>query len=78
MENFKGTYYGDDEDDMDNLDDIVEFVACGKNEVLDADMNYPLDQDAFASKPKEGEEEQKNDSNQFVGTKRLYKYIEPV
>jgi hypothetical protein len=24
--------------------EVVKFIACGKNELLDADMNYSLDQ----------------------------------
>ena len=42
LQNFKSIYYGNEEEDVDG-DDIVEFVACGKNEVFDADMNYSLD-----------------------------------
>ena len=44
LQNFKDVYYGDAEEDLeDGSDDIVEFVACGKQEVLDADMNYSLE-----------------------------------
>lgn len=56
LQNFKDVYYGDAEEDLeDGSDDIVEFVACGKQEVLDADMNYSLEQDTFA-KPIDGSE----------------------
>ena len=63
LENFKGIYHGDEEEDPSE----VKFVACGKNEILDADMNYSLDQSTFSK-----HEESK------VGDKRSYKYIEPV
>lgn len=55
LQNFQGVYYGLEEEDLTNEDDVVEFVACGKNEVLDADMNYSLEQDTFA-KPIQEEE----------------------
>ena len=41
LQNYKEIYYGDQEEDVDEGDE-VEFVACGKNEILDADMNYSL------------------------------------
>lgn len=43
LQNFSTVYYGDSEEDVDDEEDCVQFVACGKNEVLDADMNYSLD-----------------------------------
>lgn len=49
--------------------DNVPFVACGKNEELDADMNYSLDHKT-KEETKQGEPR--------VGEKRPYKYIEPV
>lgn len=63
LENFKEVYHGEKEDDPKE----VKFVACGKNEILDADMNYSLDQ-STNSKFEESK----------VGQKRTYKYIEPV
>ena len=41
----------------------MKFVACGKNEVLDSDMNYDL------GRIEEGKD---------VGDKRAYEYLEPV
>ena len=46
LQNYKEIYYGDKEEDIDRSDDDTDdviFVACGKNEVLDADMNYSLE-----------------------------------
>lgn len=70
LQNYSQTYYGIKEEDLDNSDDEVEFVACGKNEILDADMNYSLDQKT------NGEVEKVDEL--CVGQKRLYKYIEPI
>ena len=39
LQNNSEIYYGEKEEDVSN----VKFVACGKNEVLDPDMNYPFE-----------------------------------
>ena len=39
LENFKDIYHGTQEEEQGQ----VKFVACGKNEILDADMNYSLE-----------------------------------
>lgn len=59
LKNFESIYYGDEEE---KLDEIIPFVACGKNEIFDADMNYSLN-----TKVTE-EEESKTEE---------YKFIEP-
>ena len=40
LKTFESVYHCEEEDDT-----VVEFVACGKNEELDSDMNYALDTD---------------------------------
>ena len=37
LQNYSSIYHGLEEDE-----EVVQFVACGKNEKLDADMNYSL------------------------------------
>lgn len=39
LKNFEQIYHCDEEED---IEDIIPFVACGKNEELDSDMNYSL------------------------------------
>ena len=39
LKTFEGIYLGEEEED---IEDIVPFVACGKHEELDSDMNYSL------------------------------------
>lgn len=39
LKNFESIYNCDEEEE---IEDIIPFVACGKNEVFDADMNYSL------------------------------------
>ena len=48
LHNLNDIYSGDQEEDLDDENDIVQFVACGKNELLDADMNYSLEQQTNA------------------------------
>ena len=43
LDNFKEIYFGNSEEDLSNENHVVKFIACGKNEILDADMNYSLD-----------------------------------
>lgn len=76
MQNYKEIYYGDQEEDVDNGDE-VKFVACGKNEILDADMNYSLNQNTFAkinlnNADKKEEEKKDGDKKISVGEKRAY------
>ena len=52
LQNYKEIYHGEQEDD-----ERVKFVACGKNEVLDADMNYSLNQSTFSKKKQQPEEQ---------------------
>ena len=39
LKTFEKVYYGDEEEDE---DDYIPFIACGKQEDLDSDMNYSL------------------------------------
>ena len=89
LHNYDKTYSGEQHENLDRIpgeeDDIVDFVACGKNELLDADMNYSLDQETNAKKdtstnPKEEEKTSEGDPDVkgIIGQKRSYKYIEPI
>jgi hypothetical protein len=39
LSNFQSIYLCEEEE---KIEDIIPFVACGKNEELDSDMNYSL------------------------------------
>ena len=47
ISNFSGIYFEEDEED---LSAVVPFVACGKSEALDPDMNYSLTHATDSSK----------------------------
>ncbi len=51
LKNFESIYYCDEEE---KEEDIIPFVACGKNEEFDADMNYSLKTQVIK---REGEEQ---------------------
>ena len=42
MKNFSSIYFEENELDDEDDNDIVKFVACGKDEPFDPDMNYSL------------------------------------
>uniref|UniRef100_A0A7S3CK35 Uncharacterized protein n=1 Tax=Strombidium rassoulzadegani TaxID=1082188 RepID=A0A7S3CK35_9SPIT len=100
LHNFRDIYEGEQEQSVTKdftrpaqlEEDIVQFVACGKKEKLDADMNYSLSQSTFAKRREGGqggknEEEVKQNGEEgakkekapgMVGSKRNYEYLEPV
>jgi len=45
LHNFSDIYNGQAEQNVEEEEDLVEFIACGKDEVLDPDMNYTLEDD---------------------------------
>ncbi len=61
LKTFESVYHNDEEED--SIGDIIPFVACGKDEELDSDMNYSLSMKVVKNK----EEEEKME----------YQYIEP-
>ena len=62
LKNFSPVYFEEDELDDDDEQDIVKFVACGKDEPFDPDMSYPL---TFSTKgTTEGKEELKDSTDQ--------------
>ena len=62
LKTFESVYHSDIEED--SIGSIIPFVACGKDEELDSDMNYSLSMKVIE---KDQEEEQKME----------YQYIEP-
>ena len=42
LKNFSSIYFEENELDDEDDNDIVKFVACGKDEPFDPDMNYSL------------------------------------
>jgi hypothetical protein len=47
---FEAIYHCDEEED---IEDIIPFVACGKHEELDSDMNYSLSTKVVVAKDEE-------------------------
>jgi hypothetical protein len=50
LKTFEGIYHCDEEED---IEDIIPFVACGKHEELDSDMNYSLSTKVVVAKDEE-------------------------
>jgi hypothetical protein len=64
LKTFEAVYHNDIEED--SIGEIIPFVACGKDEELDSDMNYSLSMKVLGEN--DNEEEAK---------KMEYQYIEP-
>ena len=72
IKNFSAIYFEEDED---SEDEPVQFVACGADEVYDADMNYSLKEqiEDFTN-----EEEEESKCSKIAGKDKKYKYIKPL
>lgn len=77
LHNFQSVYLGEEEEDV--LGDYIEFVACGKNEELDSDMNYALSTKLIPEKRKSPEEVGAGEEQPVEKrvTAKEYNYIEP-
>ena len=55
LKNYESVYHNEEEEDV--LGPVIPFVACGKLEALDSDMNYSLSTKLIPSKRASPEEE---------------------
>ena len=67
LKNFERIYYCEEEEEE---GEIIPFVACGKNEEFDADMNYSLKTKVVANNTQEEESKEGEGKDE-------YKYLEP-
>lgn len=74
LKNFASIYHGDEEEDQ---DDYIPFVACGKDEELDSDMNYSLSTKLVPTKRTSPEEIGNVGAGEQHMSAKDYNYLEP-